>query len=262
MGCGGSTEKKAATTDGKAAAPAAPAAAAGAKPAGAKPAAAGAAYVADPKTPKGMGQTDAYKKFCKVFQPMTLFTPESKALRMTAWGAADPNGNGQCSLNELDTWIKTQLDEDCWKQFRPSYIRAFSDARDVGADKALGSGAATTDDFVQKQTFRLFIAYLVVYAEMYDAFDMVDGGGTDGKDEDRKISEAELTAGIPKLGGYTFASLQGLDATKATTLFKEMDTDGKGSIMLSEWCRWIEQNEQKMGTECGKLLAIGDDEKP
>jgi hypothetical protein len=270
MGCGGSAdrkpkaEKKPEEKGNAAAAKAKELAAAKAKePAAAKasePAADPTAVVA------GGGPTPNYGKFKETFAPLTNFEPASKAARKDAWGKADPNGNGQCSLAELDAWIKATLlttcaadGEEVWKQFKASYIRAFSDARDIGKDVQLGTSNCSTDDFVQKRTFRVFISYLVVYAEMYDAFAVVDGGGAGvGADDDRKISLDEMKAGCSKLNGFSFACLQGISEAKAEEVFKAMDADGKGSILLSEWCRFIEQAEQKAGTECGKLLAIGD----
>jgi len=197
-----------------------------------------------------------------------VMTP-AKKLRIEAWKQADPNGNGQCSLAELDGWVQKVLllkypkeGEAIWKAFRPSYIRAFSDARDIGADKKLGKSNCSTDDFVQARTFRVFISYLVIYGEMYDAFAQLDGGGAGvSKDDDRKISPDELKKGINVLKGYSFVFAKDLTEASADAVFKEMDDDGKGAVLLIEWCRYIEQKEQAAGTEMGKLLAIGDDEK-
>ena len=57
--------------------------------------------------------------------------------------AVDPNGNGQASLAEVDGWIQKSLitalapDKEeairVWKCFRPSYIRAFNDTKDLAA---------------------------------------------------------------------------------------------------------------------------------
>jgi hypothetical protein len=53
--------------------------------------------------------------------------------------------------------------------FRPCYIRAFTDAKDYKADSGAvleGTKSATADDFVSKGEFRLFCAYLSIYASM------------------------------------------------------------------------------------------------
>lgn len=237
----------------------------------APPGGAGGASGSKPAPKKGTaaGCSDEYKKFKDAFFGLCQPDAASKELRIEAWKQADPNGNGQCSLAELDGWVQKTLltkypkeGETIWKAFRPSYIRAFSDARDIGADKQLGKSNCSTDDFVQARTFRVFVAYLVIYAEMYDAFALVDGGGAGvSKDDDRKISPDELKAGADKLKGFSFVFAKDLTAQSADAVFKEMDDDGKGAVLLNEWCRYIEQAEQKAGTEMGKLLGIGDDEK-
>ena len=92
-------------------------------------------------------------------------------------------GNGLCSLAELETWVlqvlvkaypkdhatKAEPGRDLWTLFRPCYLRAFNDAKDVKADtgKVLeGTKTATADDFVSKGEFRLFNAYVCIYAAM------------------------------------------------------------------------------------------------
>jgi len=97
--------------------------------------------------------------------------------------SADPNGNGLCSLAELETFIlsslmakypkdaksKVETGRDLWEQFRPSYIRAFNDAKDYKADTGKvieGTKKATADDFVSKGEFRYFGVYLCIYAAM------------------------------------------------------------------------------------------------
>jgi len=147
------------------------------------------------------------------------------ALHQVEFRSADPNGNGLCSLAELETWLlvrprtsatlrllpsppkindifalaspvdflcslslshsynsspghqnqrkllaafpkdqatKVEKGKDLWELFRPSYIRAFNDAKDYKKDdgKVLdGTKNSTNDDFVSKGEFRLFCAY-------------------------------------------------------------------------------------------------------
>jgi len=72
--------------------------------------------------------------------------------------------------------------------FRPCYIRAFADAKANSGKEFEGTKTATGDDFVSKGEFRLFCAYMCIYATMFDAFSLIDGGGA-GRDanEDRRI---------------------------------------------------------------------------
>jgi hypothetical protein len=108
-------------------------------------------------------------KFCNSFSAFAAWTVEGKASRRQAWMVADPNGNGLCSLAEIDGWIQKSLmvsygeDEgkDIWRRFRPSYIRAFNDAKDIGKDRKVFKNSDTSaDEYVQLGEFRLLNAYL------------------------------------------------------------------------------------------------------
>jgi hypothetical protein len=95
------------------------------------------------------------------------------------------SGNGLCSLAELETFVKASLlrkfpnsgkgkdritpGEDLFKSFRPCFIRAFKDAADYATDEGetiAGTKNAKHDDFVTKEEFRLFCAYVCIYAAM------------------------------------------------------------------------------------------------
>jgi hypothetical protein len=95
-------------------------------------------------------------------------------------------GNGLCSLAELETWVLSELmkaypkdsatkaepGRDLFDLFRPCFIRAFNDAKDYKADSGKvieGTKSATNDDFVSKGEFRLFSAYACIYAAMVSA---------------------------------------------------------------------------------------------
>jgi hypothetical protein len=121
--------------------------------------------------------------FMACFQLMGDKTPEGEKARKVGFRAADPNGNGLCSLAELETFImstlmakypknsktKVEKGKDLWELFRPSYIKAFQDAKDYKKDEGdviSGTKSATADDFVSKGEFRLFCAYVCIYASM------------------------------------------------------------------------------------------------
>jgi hypothetical protein len=42
------------------------------------------------------------------------------------------------------------------------------------------------------------------------------------------------------------------------SMFEEMDIDGKGSVMFSEWCQYLQQEERKFDTPMARLLDAGD----
>lgn len=225
--------------------------------------------------------------FCAPFIPMCLgkasdktdseqvrASTEAKKLRSQAWRCLDNNGNGHVSLAETGKWIQDTLinhlgnkDEGIriYKAFYASYIRAFLDAADYGVDKKVaGTKTATTDDYVQRNEFRLLVAYLCIYATMFDAFAKVDGGGEGTtKDDDRRISADEWNKALAT-GAFKGSPLTGLTQAQSrpelgAAIFAEMDSDGKGMVLLKEFCEYCEKKEAKAQTDMGKLLRAGED---
>jgi hypothetical protein len=138
------------------------------------------------------GGSQELKDFMKCFVAMAEASEEGKKLRKAGFSSADPNGNGLCSLAELEGFVLKALlakfpkdmkkkdddgnpqerGRDLFDAFRPCYIRAFSDAKDYKADTGKvisGTKKATADDFVSKGEFRLFCCFIVIYAAMVSA---------------------------------------------------------------------------------------------
>jgi len=241
------------------------------------------------------------KKFISFFLNFCPLTKHGKKLRKAAWRVIDVNGNGYVSLAETGKWIMELLEVQMvgeagagdkgkggktgkahagkaavkdaqgnaklmYKRFYPCYIRAFLDAADIGKNgKVGGTKTATKDDYVQRGEFRFLCAYLCIYALMYDAFSVVDGGGKDiTKDDDRRISIAEVKGACGKFKGHPLvgAKLLGMPSSygNVDAIFKEMDGDGKGMVLLNEWCAWLEKKEIANGTKFGKLLIKGEED--
>jgi hypothetical protein len=215
------------------------------------------------------------KIFLDTFADLAKPGKAAGAERAQSWLAVDPNGNGLVSLAEFDGWIQKSLKLDngedegdrIWKLYRPAYIRAFNDAKDTNAEREVKSvGDATTDDYVTKGEFRIACAFLCSYVAMFDCFNMIDGGseGTTATD-DRRMSAEEWATAWPNLqGGYGFAALKKIadESTEDSpeTVFAEMDADGKGMVLLIEWCKFLEKGEIAAGGLCGRMLAAGDDD--
>lgn len=228
-----------------------------------------------PKYAKGCASREL-KEFHTAFQPLAAKSAEAEALREDEWAKADPNGNGLCSLAELDGWIlkflmakyprtgkgreMVEKGKDLWKLFRPCYIRAHKDAADFAQDdgKTLkGTKSSKQDDFVSKDEFRIFNANMVIYTTMYDAFSKIDGGGA-GIDagDDRRIDVGEFTKAYKGVTQHGFLALEGLSSKKeAAKLFGRIDDNGGGFIMLEEWCEYIKAVEIEEGTALGLMLA-------
>lgn len=214
-------------------------------------------------------------EFVGYFAPLAEQTPAAKKARQMAWMGLDPNNNGLVSLAEFDGWVQNVLiggsslkdkalgEEEgkrLWRAFRKSYIRAFNDAKDIGEKKDNKGGKTNTDDYVTKGEFRLLAAYACIYATMFDAFAKIDGG-SDGQtaDDDRRIDLDELKASYASVSSYPLVALQSDGDVEA--IFKAMDLDGKGKVLLIEFCKYCEAAEQEQGTDIGKMLAVGDDDE-
>jgi len=219
--------------------------------------------------------------FVKCFAANTAKNDLAKANRVQAWMALDNNGNGVVSLAETGKWIQSSLISflgdknkgvEIYKQFYPSYIRAFKDAADCGTKRQIKGAKAgtTTDDYVEKSEFRILCVYLCLYACMFEAFSLIDGydkNATDnegvGHNDDRKISPDEWHKAHSEFKNSIFVALKMCSTSRsiAKAAFSEMDLDGKGAVILMEFCEWIKMKEIDMNTEFGKVLALDSQQK-
>merc|ERR1711968_174326 len=96
---------------------------------------------------------------------------------------------------------------------------------------------------------------------MFEVFSMIDGcsDGTTATD-DRKISKQEWAAMLSATSeaGVTWAPFVRLKNVCEDD-FDQIDANGKGVVLLSEFCKWIEDGEIATGSDLGKELAVGDD---
>ena len=228
----------------------------------------------------GQNGSENLKKFCSVFEPFAGKSNGGDKLRIKGFRAADPNGNGMCSLAEVEGFILNSLlgaypkkgkedpdvGRDLFDAYRPCYIRAFNDAKDYKADdgKVLeGTKNATHDDFVSKGEFRLFAAYLVIYGAVYDAFSAIDGSGGGRVGDDRKIDMAEWLKGYKALPTLGFVALEGLESdAEAEKVFKTIDKNGGGAVILDEFCTFLKDAEVAADTALGILLNEDEASKP
>jgi hypothetical protein len=144
-------------------------------------------------------------------------------------------------MKTLVNYTKNHEAEIIWRLYRPCYIRAFKgtavvdlhlfvdfsayvlhlDAADILENKRIqGTSSATTDDYIQRGEFRMLNAYLCIYARMYDAFSMLDGGSkgrttrpSERNDEDRRISLKEWKTRFNLVKNYGFEVLKNVTPT-------------------------------------------------
>jgi len=199
------------------------------------------------------------KDFIQAFQPFAERTIICGKRRKLAFKGIDANGNGKCSLAEIESHVQKELKrehdnvrgDELFHLYRPMFIRAFN------ASKAIAkTGDPEDDNYINFAEFRILNAYLCVYAGMGDVFFKIDGG-TAGvtTDDDRRI---EMTEWIKAYSNFKASSFIGLRDIKtdedASTVFKEMDADGKGMVLLIEFCDYIRTKELENKTTLGKLL--------
>ena len=90
----------------------------------------------------------------------------------------------------------------------------------------------------------------------FDAFSKIDGGGA-GRDanDDKRIELDEWLKGYKGVNDHGFVAFQGiLSKQEATDIFKRMDDNGGGIVLLDEWSFFLKQEEIKAGTALGKIL--------
>jgi hypothetical protein len=200
--------------------------------------------------------------FLDIFVPLAGKTDDSKSLRKTAWPSADTSGNGILSLGMVKQWVQRKLASvhgqergtALSKKYSPISIRAFHAAKE---------GHESNQDFVTPSEFRLLIAYLCVYALAFDAFDVIeheDAGGND--DYDQRMSRTKWLAGCRKVSNHGFVALAEAAGPNATDeslgeLFDHIHDNGKGMVLLVEWCDYLKDTETAAGTLMGSLIAIG-----
>lgn len=219
----------------------------------------------------------AFQHYCA--HPSSPNYPASKKMRNSAWQILDVNVNSIVSLAEAGKFIKEHLSrfytssenkglgvditdaERIYKLFYPCFIRAFLDAADYGSIKKVtrtdgGSSymckTIDGDDYVQFGEFRLFLTYLCIYATIWEAFGIIDGGKTDL--DDRRISKAEWEANRANLIGHPLDSLSVSAGINPDKVFAAMDADGKGMVLLKEFSEYIEDFEFSLGSRWGTLL--------
>jgi len=207
----------------------------------------------------GKAATQALKDFIKSVQPYAEKTAQSLKLRKYGFKQCDTNGTGECSLAEVDGFVLTNLKKDygpeagetLFDAFRPSYIVAYNEAKDLKKNATGNDG-----DYINFPEFRILCVYLCIYAGMLDAFSTIDGGGA-GVDanDDRRISKTEWLEQYMNISQTGFVGLDRLsNEDKALATYEQMDADGSGIALFKDFCGSLSNTEIKADTALGKLL--------
>ena len=158
----------------------------------------------------------------------------SEAVRKKLWDTMDVNQNNFISLAEFDRGLREVLGSDKLQvvyKAKPPIIRAFNAARAM--DQTKGRNAVTrdglnVDDFVSWSEFRLLLAYLRLYFELWIMFTIVDGGARG----DRGIGLKEFKVAVPHI--ETWGRRENLKIDDPGAAFNAIDQDGSGVIRFDE----------------------------
>jgi len=173
----------------------------------------------------------------------------SREARARAFDACDANGNGVLSLAEFDRGLLEILSSDYQNQVfhaKPAIMRAFQAAKAASKRKqASGSapmgrfGALSDDDYIDRSEFRLLIAYLREYFELWLMFELIDGGHAIG---DRRITIKEFNAALPQMRKWGLSPDADVD-------FGKIDRDNSGVLRFDEFADWALRNRLDLETD-------------
>ncbi|XP_063714367.1 flagellar calcium-binding protein-like [Symsagittifera roscoffensis] len=153
-------------------------------------------------------------------------TEEAKETRRKLFSGWDPNGNRKLSLAEVDLGLRQM---QLHKVFRkPVIIRAFNAAK--GVSKTKGS----SDDYIDRNEFRLLCSYLLRYFELYNMFDEID------ESDDDRINYEEFEGALGLLKQW------GMDIKNPRKVFDEIDANGGGFILFDEFSDWALKKKLSM----------------
>ena len=136
------------------------------------------------------------------------------------WSSVDFNGNGYCSLAEIDRMVvEMAASGGPFAGFnnKPALMRAY---------KASCRGGAQAD-YVEKNEFAYLIRNLFFFDRLWDFFDDVDAN------DDRRITREELGRAV---ASREFTLSRGADVD---AVFSDMDTDGAGMVLFDEFCVYV-----------------------
>jgi len=145
----------------------------------------------------------------------------SKSARHKIFRSFDPNGNGLLSLAEVDGGLTKVL--QIHGIAKPVMMRAFQAARDVAKPVA-----SFSNDYIDKNEFRVLLVYLTYYLQLFEFFDRIDASG------DRRVGPREFQAALPLLQRWGMKQAATWEANPQAA-FREMDRNNGGKVLFDEF---------------------------
>ena len=147
---------------------------------------------------------------------------EQKEQRVQLFRDFDPNGNGICSLAEIEKGIRDVLQIDEIFDAKPAIMRAFQIAKNVTKSRRGDLG----DDYIEFREFRFFLLSLRQYFEYWAGFSRID------EDGNRKISLTEFEDAKGKIMQWV-GPIDDMEEE-----FHNIDVNGGGEILFDEFVEW------------------------
>lgn len=147
----------------------------------------------------------------------------SKSDRNKLFSRFDPNGNGVLSLAEVDRGIKRVLHFAGASECTPAIERAFHAARDIAPPVA-----SFSNDYIDKNEFRVLLIYLKHYIELWQLFMTIDTSG------DRRVRLKEFRSAMPLFRRWGLKEAASWDADPQAA-FSKLDYNGGGVVLFDEF---------------------------
>jgi len=192
-----------------------------------------------PMPPKNVAKTIDWEKLSRVL-PAKKGDRDSTIARKAMWNRLDFVGKNYITYQEAEEGIMGLLREAGSKGVlalnpKPAIRNAYEQAK--GVHQAAGgnmSGCAPDDKgskYVEKNEFRLLLAYLRYYFELYTIFQQIDSAP--GGEDDDAISLEEFKVVFPQLLQWGADVKDGPEAA-----YKRLDTEGNGAVDFDHFLTW------------------------
>ncbi len=143
---------------------------------------------------------------------------ESKKKRDAFFSEMDKNGNGHLSLAETDLGLRTTLGVENIAMAPKAVKCAFDAARKLDKNNS--------QDWLQRNEFRVFLLMLRQYFDLYQHFEEIDTG------DDLRIDIFEFRQSKPTLEKW------GIKVDNLDVAFAKIDVNGGGQILFGEFAEW------------------------
>jgi len=173
--------------------------------------------------------------------------PESKRQRMALFNKFDKHNDGVITFQEAEEGVLLLLKgmDLLNMDIRPTIHQAFESVKPTHQKHSKFSTTIDGHEVVEKNEFRMLLASLRYYMEVYAWFQSVD----DGASNDEMISKYEFMRAVPEIRKL------GARVDDAQEAWRELDYDKSGSVNFAEFLDWCVKHKLDDRSD-----NVGDDE--